>query len=51
MPEEKLCDEVKVVGVMYVGDGVSVIGDCEAAVTTRSRLGGLYLWNVMSVKL
>ena len=36
--EEKLCDEVETVrAVKYLGDRVSAGGECEAAVTVRTR--------------
>ena len=36
--EVKLCDELETVGKFtYLGDWVSVVGGCEAAVTARTR--------------
>ena len=38
--EEKLCDEVETVNEFtYLGDQVSAGGECEAAVTARTRCG------------
>ena len=39
--EERLCDEVKTVREFtYLGDRVSAVGGCEAAMTARTR----YRW-------
>ena len=47
--EEKLCDEVETVReFMYLGDRVSAGRGCEAAVTARTRCGGLSLGSVIS---
>ena len=47
--EEKLCDEVETVrDFTYLGDMVSVCGGCEAAVTAKTRCGGLTLGSVVS---
>ena len=38
--EERLCDEVEAVREFtYIGDFVSAVGGCEAAVTARTRCG------------
>ena len=40
MNGEMLCDEVETVRkFIYLGDRVSAIGGCEAAVTARTRCG------------
>ena len=39
---EELCEEVETVrGFCYLGDRVNASGGCEAAVTTRARIGWL----------
>ena len=40
--EKKLCDEVETIReFIYLGDRLSAGGGCEAAVTARTRRGGL----------
>ena len=57
---EKLCNEVETVnGFCYLGDRLNVSGGCEAAVTTRVRIGwvrfrkcgGLLLGNRFPLKM
>ena len=47
--EVKLCDEEETVcEFIYPGDRVSASGGCEAAVTVRTRCGGLSIGSVVS---
>ena len=47
--EKRFFDEVETVRELtYLSDRVSVVGGCEAAVTSKTRCGGLCLGNVVS---